>query len=59
MSKKGFLEEKYIELNQLKDMLITYPDEYKDNIVDTMNIVCMQIETYLRNINKCNKINKI
>ncbi len=48
MSKNNFLEEKFIELNKLKSMLITYPKEYKDSLMEVMERVCNQIEAYLR-----------
>ncbi|MCI6692598.1 MULTISPECIES: hypothetical protein [unclassified Clostridium] len=48
MSNKNFLEEKFIEINKLKSMLITYPKEYKDNLVEVMEKVCNEIEAYLR-----------
>lgn len=47
MGYKGFLEEKFIELNQLKSMLVTYPKEYKENILNVMERVCNQINSYL------------
>jgi predicted heme/steroid binding protein len=49
MSKDNFLEKKFIELNKLKSMLITYPDDYKENIQETFKKVCNQIESYLEN----------
>ncbi len=48
MSNKDFLEEKFIELNKLKSMIVTYPEEYKENLVDVMEKVCDQIDEYLR-----------
>jgi len=48
MSKKNFLEEKFIELNKLKSMLITYPKEYKNSLIEVMERVCDQIDAYLR-----------
>lgn len=48
MSNKNYLEEKFIEINKLKSMLVTYPKEYKNNIVEVMERVCKQIEAYLR-----------
>ena len=48
MDKKNFLEEKFIELNKLKSMIITYPKEYKNTLVEVMERVCNQIEAYLR-----------
>ena len=43
MSNKNFLEEKFIEINKLKSMLITYPKEYKDNLVEVMEKVCNEL----------------
>ena len=48
MRNKNFLEEKFIELNKLKSMIVTYPEEYKENLVDVMEKVCDQIDEYLR-----------
>ena len=48
MSNKNFLEEKFIEINKLKSMLITYPEEYKNSLMEVMERVCNQIEAYLR-----------
>lgn len=47
MKKGNFLEEKYIEINKLKSLLVTYPKEYKENIVEVMDKVCKQVEEYL------------
>ena len=52
MSNKNFLEEKFIEINKLKSMLITYPEEYKNSLMEVMERVCDQIEAYLRNNRK-------
>ncbi len=52
MSNKSFLEEKFIEINKLKGMLITYPKEYKNNLVEVMERICNQIEAYLRHNSK-------
>jgi predicted heme/steroid binding protein len=49
MGKDNFLEKKFIELNKLKSMLITYPDDYEENIIETFKKVCNQIESYLEN----------
>lgn len=49
MGKDNFLEKKFIELNKLKSMLITYPEDYKENIFETFKKVCNQIESYLEN----------
>ncbi|MGG7059512.1 hypothetical protein ACQPUY_12290 [Clostridium nigeriense] len=48
MSDKDYLEEKFIELNKLKSMLITYPEEYKNSLMEVMERVCNQIDAYLR-----------
>ncbi|WP_291651445.1 cytochrome b5 domain-containing protein [Clostridium sp.] len=50
MDYKRFLEEKFIELNQLKSMLVTYPKEYKENILNVMERVCNQINSYLEEV---------
>ncbi|WP_195429602.1 cytochrome b5 domain-containing protein [Clostridium sp. D46t1_190503_E9] len=55
MDYKGFLEEKFIELNQLKSMLVTYPKEYKENILQVMDRVCNQISSYLEEVSFYNK----
>lgn len=55
MSNKNFLEEKFIELNKLKSMLITYPEEYKGNILQVMDKVCNQINSYLNEVTFHNK----
>ncbi|GAB6168603.1 cytochrome b5 domain-containing protein [Clostridium carnis] len=59
MEKKSFLEEKFIELNKLKGMLVTYPEEYKNNIVEVMERVCKQIDGYLHSGKRCIKENEI
>lgn len=48
MKNKDYLEEKFIELNKLKSMIITYPEEYKDSIIEVMNRVCNEIDEYIR-----------
>ena len=55
MSNKNFLEEKFIELNKLKSMLVTYPEEYKENILQVMDKVCNQINSYLNEVTFHNK----
>ncbi|WP_411169458.1 cytochrome b5 domain-containing protein [Clostridium sp. MB05] len=55
MSNRGFLEEKFIELNKLKSMLVTYPEEYKENILQVMDKVCNQINSYLNEVTFHNK----
>ncbi|MGG7144021.1 hypothetical protein ACQPVP_11235 [Clostridium nigeriense] len=52
MSDKDYLEEKFIELNKLKSMLITYPEEYKNSLMEVMERVCNQIDAYLRDNGK-------
>lgn len=60
MSDNKFLEEKFIELNELKSMLVTYPEDYKESIIETFEKVCFQIEGYLNGIafNKLIRINE-
>ena len=48
MKNKDYLEEKFIELNKLKSMMITYPEEYKDSIIEVMNRVCDDIDEYIK-----------
>ena len=48
MKSKDYLEEKFIELNRLKSMLVTYPEEYKDSLMEVMNRVCNEIDEYIR-----------
>lgn len=55
MSNKDFLEEKFIELNKLKGMILTYPEEYKNNLVEVMERVCNQINSYLDEVSFHNK----
>lgn len=55
MSNKDFLEEKFIELNKLKSMILTYPEEYKNNLVEVMERVCNQINSYLDEVSFHNK----
>ncbi|MBU5454702.1 cytochrome b5 domain-containing protein [Caproiciproducens sp. MSJ-32] len=47
MGREDFLEKKFIELNELKARLITYPKDYRENIIETIKKVCNQIEIYL------------
>lgn len=47
MTKKDFLEEKFTELNQLKTILLTYPKDYKDSIIEVMEGVCNKVTKYL------------
>lgn len=47
MSDKDYLEEKFIELNKLKSMIITYPEEYKNSLIEVMERICRQIEEYI------------
>ena len=55
MSNKSFLEEKFIEINKLKSMLVTYPNEYKENILQVMDKICNQINSYLEEVSFHNK----
>jgi len=55
MSNKNFLEEKFIEINKLKGMLVTYPKEYKENIVQVMDKICNQVSSYLEEVSFHNK----
>ena len=48
MKSKNYLEEKFIQLNKLKSMMITYPEEYKDSIIEVMNRACDDIDEYIR-----------
>ena len=48
MKNKDYLEEKFIELNKLKSMLVTYPEEYKDSLMEVMNRVCDDIDEYIK-----------
>ena len=48
MKNKDYLEEKFIELNKLKSMLVTYPEEYKNSIMEVMNRVCDDIDEYIK-----------
>ena len=52
MSNNNFLEEKFIEINKLKRMLVTYPEDYKNSLMEVMERVCNQIEAYLRDNKK-------
>ncbi len=52
MSNNNFLEEKFIEINKLKSMLVTYPEDYKNSLMEVMERVCNQIEAYLRDNKK-------
>lgn len=47
MDKKSFLEERYCEINKLKNMLQTYPKEYCSTIIKVMESVCEDITNYL------------
>lgn len=42
MAKKNFLEQKYCEINQLKNLLQTYPKEYCETIIKVMEKVLMK-----------------
>lgn len=52
MSNNNFLEKKFIEINKLKSMLITYPEDYKNSLIEVMERVFNQIESYLRDDKK-------
>lgn len=47
MDRKKFLEEKYCEINHLKNLLQTYPKEYCETIIKVMNKVFEEIVDYL------------
>ena len=52
MDKKSFLEERYCEINKLKNMLQTYPKEYCSTIIKVMESVCEDITSYLNKKDK-------
>ena len=47
MAKKDFLEQKYCEINKLKNLLQTYPKEYAETIIKVMQNVFDEISEYL------------
>lgn len=47
MAKKDFLQQKYCEINQLKNLLQTYPKEYCETIIKVMEKVFDEITEYL------------
>lgn len=47
MTKKDFLQQKYCEINQLKNLLQTYPKEYCETIIKVMEKVFDEIAEYL------------
>ena len=47
MTKKDFLQQKYCEINQLKNLLQTYPKEYCETIIKVMEKVFNEITEYL------------
>lgn len=47
MDKKDFLQQKYCEINQLKNLLQTYPKEYCETIIKVMEKVFDEITEYL------------
>ena len=60
MAKKDFLEQKYCEINKLKNLLQTYPKEYAETIIKVMQNVFDEISEYLdEEANKLKKIAKI
>ena len=60
MYKKDFLEQKYCEINQLKNLLQTYPKEYCETIIKVMEKVFDEISEYLnKESNKIKEVTKI
>lgn len=57
MAKKDFLEQKYCEINQLKNLLQTYPKEYCETIIKVMEKVFDEITDYLEEEKK--KVKKV
>ena len=57
MAKKDFLEQKYCEINQLKNLLQTYPKEYCETIIKVMEKVFDEIADYLEKEKK--KVKKV
>ena len=51
MRDNKFLEEKFVELNKIKSMMITYPEDYQEDLRKTFEKVCLQIESYLNDVN--------
>ena len=47
MEDNKFLQEKFVELNKIKSMMITYPEDYQEGLKETFEKVCLQIESYL------------
>ena len=47
MTKKDFLQQKYCEINQFKNLLQTYPEEYCETIIKVMEKVFDEIAEYL------------
>ena len=47
MGKKDFLQQKYCEINQLKNLLQTYPKEYCETIIKVMEKVFDEVGEYL------------
>lgn len=56
MDKKNFLEQKYCEINQLKNLLQTYPKEYCETIIKVMEKIFDEIADYLED--EKNKLKK-
>lgn len=54
MRENKFLEEKFLELNKIKSMMITYPEDYQEDLKETFEKVCLQIESYLNEVNFSN-----
>lgn len=60
MAKKDFLEQKYCEINKLKNLLETYPKEYAETIIKVMQNVFDEVSEYLdQEANKLKKIAQI
>lgn len=57
MAKKDFLQQKYCEINQLKNLLQTYPKEYCETIIKVMDKVFDEISEYLDD--KSNKLKNV
>ena len=57
MDKKNFLEQKYCEINQLKNLLQTYPKEYCETIIKVMEKVFDEITEYLED--EKNKVKEV
>lgn len=58
MEDNNFLQEKFIELNEIKSKMITYPYNYQEGLKESFEKVCLQIESYL-NEGKINNFNRM